>query len=79
MKNKNLKFAAAALVFLAAFFFSPKISYGFDGNIVDCYSSSAASSGSTYYDCGDCSKQTNSEGVGNPRTCDTSGGIIIAQ
>lgn len=41
------------------------------GNTVDCYSSSKADKGSTYYDCGDCTKQFNSEGKGDSRTCVT--------
>ena len=42
------------------------------GNTVDCYSSSSAKKGSTYYDCGSCSKQFNSVGTGSARTCTTS-------
>lgn len=39
------------------------------GTTVDCYSSSKSSSGSTYYDCGTCTKQFNSKGTGSSRTC----------
>jgi hypothetical protein len=41
------------------------------GNAVDCYSESKSKSGSTYYDCGNCTKQYNSEGKGSQRTCTT--------
>lgn len=41
------------------------------GNSVTCYSSSKASSGSTYYDCGGCTKQFNSKGTGDSSTCKT--------
>ncbi|GHV27015.1 hypothetical protein FACS1894176_08470 [Bacteroidia bacterium] len=47
-------------------------SEGSGGNSVTCYSSSKSSSGSTYYDCGNCSKQFNSKGTGNSGTCTTS-------
>ena len=40
-----------------------------DGNWVICYSSSKAKKGSTYYDCGDCEKQYNSMGIGEPGRC----------
>lgn len=40
-------------------------------NEVTCYSSSDSKKGSTYYDCGDCSKQFNSKGTGESRTCRT--------
>ena len=39
------------------------------GNTVDCYSSSDYKKGSTYYDCGTCTKQINSIGTGSTRTC----------
>lgn len=41
------------------------------GNTVTCYSSSSSKSGSTYYDCGSCSKQFNSQGTGSSSTCNT--------
>ncbi|MBE6288330.1 MAG: hypothetical protein E7099_09145 [Mediterranea massiliensis] len=39
------------------------------GNTVDCYSSSSAKKGSTYYDCGNCQKQYNAKGIGGQRQC----------
>ncbi|MDR1056247.1 MAG: hypothetical protein LBL90_10630 [Prevotellaceae bacterium] len=42
-----------------------------DGNTVDCYSSSSEKKGATYYDCGQCTRQFNSKGVGSTRTCAT--------
>lgn len=39
------------------------------GNSVTCYSSSRSKSGSTYYDCGGCTRQFNSEGRGSSSTC----------
>ncbi len=44
---------------------------GDGGNSVTCYSSSQSKSGATYYDCGNCSKQFNSKGVGSSSTCKT--------
>ncbi len=41
------------------------------GGTVTCYSSSRSKSGATYYDCGNCSKQYNSKGVGASSTCHT--------
>lgn len=41
------------------------------GNSVTCYSSSRSKSGSTYYDCGGCTRQFNSEGRGSSSTCTT--------
>jgi hypothetical protein len=45
---------------------------GSTGNTVTCYSSSESKSGATYYDCGPCTKQFNSKGTGDARTCVTS-------
>lgn len=39
------------------------------GNTVDCYSSSQYERGASYYDCGSCTRQFNSKGVGNMRQC----------
>lgn len=39
------------------------------GNTVQCYSSSEAKKGATYYDCGPCTKQFNSQGVGPSSNC----------
>jgi hypothetical protein len=41
------------------------------GNTVTCYSSSDAKKGSTYYDCGSCTKQFNSKGTGSSSSCTT--------
>lgn len=41
------------------------------GNTVDCYSSSEGKKGASYYDCGPCTKQLNSTGTGDKRTCVT--------
>ena len=41
----------------------------FGGNTVDCYSSSDGKKGASYYDCGTCTREFNSIGVGSTRTC----------
>ena len=42
---------------------------GESGNTVDCFSQSDYKYGSTYYDCGPCTKIYDAEGKGNMRTC----------
>lgn len=44
-------------------------SEGGTGNTVDCYSSSDAKKGSSYYNCGTCTSVLNSKGTGNMRQC----------
>jgi hypothetical protein len=38
---------------------------------VTCYSESRAKSGATYYDCGNCTQNFNSRGVGFASTCNS--------
>lgn len=71
MKRKIL-IGLAALLLLGggiAMAESDKTDRSFDGNTVDCYSSSSFSSGASYYDCGSCTRQQDARGTGRSRTC----------
>ena len=69
--NKNLSELALANVEALA------QETGSTGNTVTCYSSSESKSGATYYDCGSCTKQFNSKGTGDTRTCVTNNYLTL--